>query len=543
MKDRLTELAIIHGTDKFGTHDYTPNYYDILNHLQAKKFNFLEIGVGGYGRPKEGGQSLKMWRDFFPNANVIGFDIQPKDLQLGDRIVVEQGSQIDPDFLGFLEKEYGPFEVVLDDGSHFNSHVIKSFELLFDQILDGGIYIAEDLQTAFYPNRGGSIEGTQPNSVYYFADLQANIGKHENISHVRRFHNIVSIKKTSDISSDPLSHELLSVLSRFEGKSADVMFFPAKGDADATVKKLADDASLELNIINAEADSNPSFSTVKNPVLVIDQGLKDQPAKDLLRKSVAHLPFGSIWLRISNTADNAPALEKEFHELFVQVDHIEMLNRFPNCNPDPIAKRAYELFRANGIHAVRIDDNEFPSNERFDFEHPRVKEYAARMVEVLPEVKDIQALNLLSGFFRRAGMKEQSLAAMQSVPPENALTIQQIIFHLRNPNTSNDQLDALCKRSKEQFNHNTSFLLNAFNAYSRRGRLDNGIEYLEKATKSKNVKDQVHVLLINILIKENRFDDANNALQHAKKRFPESKIVQSLAMSPTFQQPKDQAQT
>ncbi len=36
MRDPLTQLAILYGTDKFGYHDYTPNYFKLLKHLREK---------------------------------------------------------------------------------------------------------------------------------------------------------------------------------------------------------------------------------------------------------------------------------------------------------------------------------------------------------------------------------------------------------------------------------------------------------------------------------------------------------------------------
>ena len=60
MSDPLTRLAVIYGTDKFGYHDYTPNYHCLFQHLRDKPIKMLEIGVGGYGDEDRGGQSLEV---------------------------------------------------------------------------------------------------------------------------------------------------------------------------------------------------------------------------------------------------------------------------------------------------------------------------------------------------------------------------------------------------------------------------------------------------------------------------------------------------
>ncbi|MFT5639386.1 MAG: cephalosporin hydroxylase, partial [Paracoccaceae bacterium] len=125
--DPLSRLAVLNGTDKFGYHDYTPNYHRLLHHLRDKPIRLLEIGVGGYGDEDRGGESLAVWRDYFPNAKIIvGIDIQRKTMDLGPRVEILQGSQVDPEFLEQVQKDHGPFDVIIDDGSHRTEHVIES---------------------------------------------------------------------------------------------------------------------------------------------------------------------------------------------------------------------------------------------------------------------------------------------------------------------------------------------------------------------------------------------------------------------------------
>ena len=97
--DPLSKLAAKYGTDKFGYHHYTPVYDRLLRSYRDKTIRVLEIGVGGYGDADRGGQSLAMWRDYFPKASIVGIDIQPKNFQLGPRVQILRGSQVDPEFL------------------------------------------------------------------------------------------------------------------------------------------------------------------------------------------------------------------------------------------------------------------------------------------------------------------------------------------------------------------------------------------------------------------------------------------------------------
>jgi hypothetical protein len=154
--DPLTRLAIRHGTDKWGPHFYAPVYHSLFSHLRDKPVRLLEIGVGGYGFTSIGGASLAMWADYFPNGTIVGIDISEKKLALGPRVTIRRGSQDDPVFLEALSNEFGPFDIIIDDGSHVPEHVLKSFSVLFPRMADVGQYVIEDVQTSFWPNFGGS---------------------------------------------------------------------------------------------------------------------------------------------------------------------------------------------------------------------------------------------------------------------------------------------------------------------------------------------------------------------------------------------------
>lgn len=157
--DPLTKLAIRHGTDKWGPHFYTPIYHQLFASFRDKPIRLLEIGVGGYGFRKVGGASLAMWADYFQWGTIIGLDVAEKQLDLGPRVIVLQGSQADGAVLARIAAEHGPFDIVIDDGSHVPEHVTLSFNTLFPAVTDDGFYVIEDVQTAFWPQYGGSPAG------------------------------------------------------------------------------------------------------------------------------------------------------------------------------------------------------------------------------------------------------------------------------------------------------------------------------------------------------------------------------------------------
>ncbi len=68
-----------------------------------------------------------------------------------DQVYVRIGSQADPEFLKAVNKEFGPFDIILDDSSHKTYHQLISFTSLFRGALkDGGCYMVEDMHTNYW---------------------------------------------------------------------------------------------------------------------------------------------------------------------------------------------------------------------------------------------------------------------------------------------------------------------------------------------------------------------------------------------------------
>lgn len=156
-KHRLDVLARKYGTDKY-LNKYTIAYERHFADIRRRRLNILEIGIGGGRHPDRGGESLRMWRDYFPNSMIYGLDIHDKRRHESRRIRVFQGDQNDPVFLARVAGEIGDLDIVIDDGSHVNEHMITSFRSLFPRVVDGGIYAIEDLSTAYWPEYGGEWE-------------------------------------------------------------------------------------------------------------------------------------------------------------------------------------------------------------------------------------------------------------------------------------------------------------------------------------------------------------------------------------------------
>jgi len=160
----LTDLAVRFGSDKWGGHWYTPHYEKYFEPSRELAVTVLEIGVGGYNVPDAGGESLRMWKHYFRRGLIYGLDLAAKVGIAESRLHVLQGDQGDGQFLDSMAREFGPFDIVIDDGSHFSHHVITSFNALFPHVRPGGMYVVEDLQTSYWPGWGGhadpAVQGT-----------------------------------------------------------------------------------------------------------------------------------------------------------------------------------------------------------------------------------------------------------------------------------------------------------------------------------------------------------------------------------------------
>jgi hypothetical protein len=152
----LSELAVRYGTDKWGSmHQYPHVYERHLNELQDRKMSILEIGIGGFNDPAQGGGSMRMWKRYFRRALISGIDILDKAPVAEPRMLTMQADQSSVEDLARVAERFGPFDIVIDDGSHNPKHVLTSFHALFPHVRSGGLYIIEDLQATFWPEYFG----------------------------------------------------------------------------------------------------------------------------------------------------------------------------------------------------------------------------------------------------------------------------------------------------------------------------------------------------------------------------------------------------
>lgn len=141
---KLDEIAIECKTDKSSiSHNYTESYENHFEKIRFNSMKILEIGI-------QNGFSLKMWKEYFENSTIVGIDLTNLSHLQEDRIEIATGNQSDEVFLKRVNNQYGPFDIIIDDGSHKSVDIRNSFYCLFPLLKGGGYYVIEDLHTNYW---------------------------------------------------------------------------------------------------------------------------------------------------------------------------------------------------------------------------------------------------------------------------------------------------------------------------------------------------------------------------------------------------------
>jgi hypothetical protein len=149
----LWHQALTHRGRPF--HKWT-NYFPIYEQHFARFVNrpvtFVEIGCGRGG-------SLQLWTRYLgPHAQIVGLDVRPECKAFeSNRIAVRIGDQADEKFLASVVDEFGPPDVVLDDGSHIMTDLAATFGWLYPRTARDGVYMVEDLHCAYDQRFGGGL--------------------------------------------------------------------------------------------------------------------------------------------------------------------------------------------------------------------------------------------------------------------------------------------------------------------------------------------------------------------------------------------------
>lgn len=199
----LEQLYALHRgkvSDKWSS--YLGEYDRTFSSLRNNPVRLLEVGV-------QNGGSLEIWSKYFINAqNIIGCDINPKcaELEYADkRISVIVGDINSDSTEKEIKNKSTTFDIIIDDGSHRSSDIVKTFARYYPYLTNGGIYIAEDLHCSYWQKWDGGLFA--PHSSMAFFKQISDIINHE---HWGTSHSCEDfLRKTLDIHHCQIDENIL----------------------------------------------------------------------------------------------------------------------------------------------------------------------------------------------------------------------------------------------------------------------------------------------------------------------------------------------
>ncbi|MFM7009923.1 MAG: class I SAM-dependent methyltransferase, partial [Betaproteobacteria bacterium] len=188
---------------------YLREYDRLFAPYRDQPISMLEIGV-------QNGGSLEIWSQYFPNAQkFVGCDINPDCAQLryeDPRIAVIVGDASAPKTQAKVLEQSASFDLIIEDGSHTSSDIVKAFARYFPALKTGGLFVAEDLHCSYWQEYEGGI--FHPYSSITFFKHLADMVNHEHWGvEKNRTDLIAGFKQLLEID---LEEEILSQISSIE---------------------------------------------------------------------------------------------------------------------------------------------------------------------------------------------------------------------------------------------------------------------------------------------------------------------------------------
>lgn len=147
MDSYLESLFTKYGTDK-GIWGYTPYYEEAMEKRRFDVKRVLEIGICGYRDIPNNvvGASLFVWRDYFPNAEIYGIDIDSRFIFNDQpRIHTARCDAYDTLQLAVVMAHFGGrFDMIVDDAVHDPIPQIRLLNCLSYELNPGGRYFIEE---------------------------------------------------------------------------------------------------------------------------------------------------------------------------------------------------------------------------------------------------------------------------------------------------------------------------------------------------------------------------------------------------------------
>lgn len=209
VQQHLNDECASSGSDKaclnhtFAGYNYMDHYGALFEtnprFYEETEINIFEIGVLG-------GNSLRLWRRLFPLANIVGLDsdpaIQSRVGAIDKNTHLYVGNQSDKDLLLKINQERGPFDLVIDDGSHSYEDMLTSAITLLPRLNFNGLYVIEDINVAWpmpeWPGmRWSQYSPNDPSKLFEFLNtIMAGINMRSGpVLSMHYFHGMIAFRR------------------------------------------------------------------------------------------------------------------------------------------------------------------------------------------------------------------------------------------------------------------------------------------------------------------------------------------------------------
>lgn len=162
-------------------HNYLPFYEKHISKFRSNLTNLFEIGIYQ-------GDSIRMWREYFPSGNLLAIDIVDMSHIVLDNTQLHVCDQSDRDQLSdLIQKTYKSFDIIIDDGGHMMHQQQISLGYLFPYLASGGVFVIEDLHTSGnsgYTRRGDTETLWMLEHYVNTGDIVSNCMTGEEISYL-----------------------------------------------------------------------------------------------------------------------------------------------------------------------------------------------------------------------------------------------------------------------------------------------------------------------------------------------------------------------
>jgi len=203
------KLCEIYGTDKgflefegikpygYRPHTYSTVYHNLFDHCKEDINLVFECGIGtndinlpsNMTASSKPGASLRVWKNYFPKAQIYGADIDDKILFQEERIFTFQMDQLNSLSIERMWSNINKsnFDLIVDDGLHTCEAAFNLFLNSFKKLKNGGIYIIEDVHYSYLENLKNKLIKYNPEVII----LQNNYFNKYNIKN----NNLILIRK------------------------------------------------------------------------------------------------------------------------------------------------------------------------------------------------------------------------------------------------------------------------------------------------------------------------------------------------------------